>query len=173
MQVILTKDVDTLGSNGDVIAVADGYARNYLFPKNMAVEATKGSLEDLQRRIDRIRAKAEKKHEEDLKKAAQINAVALISLEANAGDSGKLYGTITTKELAKVLQEKTGMDIERRNINVDHPISKVGDYTIYVKLSPKVSAQVALEVRAIKSRHEEFVLEDAFEGDEQNQDADQ
>lgn len=166
MQVILTKDVDTLGNNGDVIEVSDGYYRNYLGPRNMAVIATKGSLADLQRRIDRIRAKAEKKHQEDLAKAEKVNALELITLEANAGDTGKLYGTITTKELTKVLQEKTGYEIERRNVNVDHPINKVGDYTVYVKFSAKVSAQVKLTVKAIKAKHEEFVLEDAFAGEE-------
>ncbi len=166
MQVILTKDVDTLGSNGDIIEVSDGYYRNYLGPRNMAVIATKGSLADLQRRIDRIRAKAEKKHQEDLAKAEKVNALQLITLEANAGDTGKLYGTITTKELSKVLQEKTGYEIERRNVNVDHPINKVGEYTVYVKFSAKVSAQVKLAVKAIKAKHEEFVLEDAFAGEE-------
>ncbi|WP_303672593.1 50S ribosomal protein L9 [Vampirovibrio chlorellavorus] len=166
MQVILTKDVDTLGSNGDIIEVSDGYYRNYLGPRNMAVIATKGSLADLQRRIDRIRAKAEKKHQEDLAKAEKVNALQLITLEANAGDTGKLYGTITTKELTKVLQEKTGYEIERRNVNVDHPINKVGEYTVYVKFSAKVSAQVKLAVKAIKAKHEEFVLEDAFAGEE-------
>jgi len=166
MQVILTKDVDTLGSNGDVINVSDGYARNYLFPKKMAIQASDGAMQDLQRRIDRIRAKAEKKHQEDQKKADKVNAIGLLTLEANAGEGGKLYGTITTKELTKVLQEKTGFDIERRNVNVDHPINKVGEYTVYVKFSPKVSAQVKLEVKAVKTKQEEFILEEAFAGEE-------
>lgn len=166
MQVILTKDVDTLGSNGDVLTVADGYARNYLFPKNFAVEATPGAMADLQRRIDRIRAKAEKKHQEYLKKAEKVTQLGTITLEANAGDSGKLYGTITTKQLAEVLQEKTGIEIERRLVNVDHPINKVGEYNVFVKFSPKVSAQVKLDVKAIKTRQDEFVLEEAFAGEE-------
>jgi large subunit ribosomal protein L9 len=168
MQVILTKDVDTLGNNGDILEVSDGYYRNYLGPKKMAVVATKGSLADLQRRIDRIRAKAEQKHQEDLSRAEKVNALMQIILEANAGETGKLYGTITTKELTKVLQEKTGFEIERRNVNVDRPINKVGEYDVYVKFSPKVSAHIKLVVKAIKGKHEEeFVLEDAFAGDEE------
>jgi len=166
MQVILTKDVDTLGSHGDVIEVADGYYRNYLGPKQLAVTATKGSLSDLQRRIDRIRAKAEKKHQDDLAKAEKVTSLGTITLEANAGEGGKLYGTITTKELSKVLQDKTGLEIERRNVNLDHPINKVGEYTLYIKFSPKVSAQVKLQVKAIKAKHEAFALEDAFAGEE-------
>jgi len=166
MQVILSKDVDSLGSHGDVVEVKDGYYRNYLGPRNLAIPATKGSLSDLQRRIDRIRAKAEKKHQEDLAKADKVNALKLIVLEANAGETGKLYGTITTKELTKVLQEKTGFEIERRNVNVDHPINKVGEYMLFVKFSPKVSAQVKLQVNATKSEHEEFALANAFAGEE-------
>ena len=91
---------------------------------------------------------------------------AAIREEANAGEAGKLYGTITTKQLTEVLQEKTGIaSIERRNVHVDRPISKVGEYTVYVKFSPKVSAQAQLQVNAIKTRQEDFILEEAF-GDE-------
>ncbi|HEY9744893.1 MAG TPA: 50S ribosomal protein L9 [Oculatellaceae cyanobacterium] len=166
MKVILTKDVDTLGDNGDLLEVSDGFFRNYLEPKKLAIRATEGSLADLQRRIERIRAKAEKKHQEDLAKAEKVNALGVITLEANAGDTGKLYGTITTKELTKVIQEKTGFEIERRNVNVDRPINKVGEYTVNVKFSAKVSAQFLLNVTAAKAQHEEFVLEEAFADDE-------
>lgn len=166
MQVILTKDVDTLGANGDVVNVSEGYALNYLFPRDFAIRATDGAMEDLQRRISRIRAKAEKKHQEDLAKSEKIQSLGSLTLEANAGDSGKLYGTITTKELAQVVSEKTGLTIERRNLNLDHPINKVGDYTLYVKISARVSAELKISVKAIASKKEEFVLADAF-GDEE------
>ncbi len=166
MQIILTKDVDSLGSNGDIVEVASGYYRNYLEPRHLAVQSTKGSLEDLQRRIDRIRDKAEKKHQEDLVKAGKITELELIILEANAGDGGKLYGTITTKQLSEVISEKTGFPIERRNVNLDRPINRTGDYMVYIKFSPKVSAQVGLQVNAIKNRHEEFALEEAFAGED-------
>ncbi len=166
MQVILNKDVESLGASGDVVAVSDGFARNYLFPKKLAVVATDGALKDLQRRIDRIRAKAEKKHQDDLEKAKKFNELGMVTLEANAGDTGKLYGTITTKELAVVLKEKTGLDVERRNLNVDHPINKVGEYTLYIKLSAKVTAQVKLNVKAVTTDKSEFVLEEAFADEE-------
>jgi len=162
MQVILIKDVDTLGNQGDVVEVEKGYYRNFLVPRHLAVKATDGSLEDLRRRIDRIREKAEKKHQEDLDKASKVTALELLVLEANAGEGGKLYGTITTKQLAEVLQVKTGFELERRNVNVDRPISKIGDYMIYVKFSNKVSAQVPLQVNAIRTREEEFLIEEAF-----------
>ncbi|MEB3286526.1 MAG: 50S ribosomal protein L9 [Vampirovibrionales bacterium] len=166
MQVILTKDVDSLGGSGDVVAVADGYARNYLFPKNMAVEASEGSLRDLDRRIARIRVKNEKKYQEDKAKADKILALGSLTLEANAGDTGKLYGTITTKELAEVIREKTDIPVERRNLNLSHPINKVGEYTLYIKISAKVSAELQVVVKPIKSNKEEFVLEEAFSDEE-------
>lgn len=162
MQVILTKDVDTLGTSGDVVAVSDGYARNYLFPKHMAIEATDGAMADLNRRIERIRAKAEKKYQDDLARAEKINSLEVITLEANAGDSGKLFGTITTKELTKVLAEKTGLELERKNVNVDNPINRVGEYTVHVKLSARVSAEVKVVVNPIATSQEEFILEEAF-----------
>lgn len=168
MQVILTKDVDTLGNHGDIVDVADGYYRNYLTPRNLAVRATPGALEDLRRRIDRIRDKAEKKHQDDLARAEKITALELLILEANAGEGGKLYGTITTKQLAEVLQDKTGLELDRRNVNVDRPINRTGDYTIHIKFSNRVSTQVALQVNAIRNRQEEeeFLLEEAFAGEE-------
>ena len=168
MQVILTKDVDTLGNHGDIVDVADGYYRNYLTPRKLAVQATSGALEDLRRRIDRIRDKAEKKHLDDLARAEKITALELLILEANAGEGGKLYGTITTKQLSEVLQDKTGLELDRRNVNVDRPINRTGDYTIHVKFSNKVSTQVALQVNAIRTRQEEeeFLLEEAFAGEE-------
>lgn len=171
MQVILIKDVDTLGSQGDVVEVADGFYRNFLKPRKMVVEVTPGSMTDLQRRIDRIRAKAEKKYQDDLSRAQAINDLTLLVLEANAGEGGKLYGTITTKQLAEVLQEKTGLVLERRNVNVDRPINRTGDYTINIKFSNRVSTQLALQVNAIRNPHEEeeFLLEEAFAGEEEEE----
>ena len=169
MQVILTKDVDTLGTSGDVVSVSDGYARNFLFPKNMAIQATDGAMADLGRRIERIRAKAEQKHQADLARAEKISSLEVITLEANAGDSGKLFGTITTKELSKVLSEKTGLELERKNINVDNPVNRVGEYTVHVKLSAKVSAEVKLVVNSIAGNTQDFVLEDAFDNEPADQ----
>lgn len=173
MEVILNKDVDGAGASGDVVTVSDGYARNYLFPKNLAVKATKGSLEDLNRRIDRIKAKAEKKYQADLEKAEKINVLESITLEANAGETGKLFGTITTKELANVLQEKTGLEIERKSLNLNSPINKVGEYQLNVKISSQVDAQLVINVKAIKSKEEEFILAEAFADDEPEAEAPQ
>lgn len=154
MKVILTKDVDSLGDSGEVMAVADGYARNYLFPQKLAIQATSGALEDLQRRIDRLRAKAEKKHQEDQAKAGKVTGLGAIELEANVGENGKLFGTITTKELAKILEDKTGLEFERKNMSLDNPIHRVGEYNLHVRLSAKVSATVKVVVKGTAQPHE-------------------
>ena len=101
MQVILKKDVQNLGEAGDLVNVKDGYARNFLFPNNVAEVATQGSLAARERNIARIKAKSEKLHQEALDKAQKIEAAELIALSAKAGESGKLFGTITTKNLPK------------------------------------------------------------------------
>ena len=101
MQLILKKDVQNIGEVGDIVNVKDGYARNYLIPNNLAERATKGSLEARERDMARIKAKAEKLHQEALDKAEKIQAAEVIELSAKAGESGKLFGTITTKNWLK------------------------------------------------------------------------
>ena len=99
MQVILKKEVQNIGEAGDLVNVKDGYARNYLIPKNYAEIATEGALKNREQNIARLRAKQEKLHQEALAKAEQIEKIGSIELAAKAGESGKLFGTITTKKL--------------------------------------------------------------------------
>jgi large subunit ribosomal protein L9 len=146
MKVILTKDVDSLGDSGELMSVSDGYARNFLLPKNLAIPATPGALKDLQSRIERIKAKAEKKHQEDLGKASQIVALGILTLEANVGENGKLFGAITTKELAKIISDKTSLELDRKNLSLDHPINRTGDYSLHIKFSAKVSQTLPVKV---------------------------
>ena len=148
MQIILTKDVDSLGESGEVKNVSDGYARNYLFPKGFAVEATAGAMKDLEMRIARIRVKAEKKNQEDRAKAAKVEGIGLLTLAARAGEHGKLYGAVTTKELSRLVSEKTGMDIERKSIKLNHPINRLGEYELQIRFSPKVVATLKVNVVA-------------------------
>ncbi|MDO5437020.1 MAG: 50S ribosomal protein L9, partial [bacterium] len=101
MQLILKKDVQNVGEAGDLINVKDGYARNFLIPNNLAEVATQGAMEARERNIQRIKAKSEKLHQEALAKAEKIEAAEVIELSAKAGESGKLFGTITTKKLAE------------------------------------------------------------------------
>lgn len=146
MQVILTKDVDSLGESGEVRNVADGFARNYLIPKGFAIEATQGAQKDLAMRIERIRVKAEKKVQEDKAKADKVEKMGVLTLSARAGEHGKLYGAVTTKEIARLVSDKTGLEIDRKNLKLSHPINRLGEYELQVRFSPKVQASLKVNV---------------------------
>ena len=163
MQVILKKDVQNLGEAGDLVNVKDGYARNFLFPNNVAELATEGSLAARERNIARIKAKSEKLHQEALEKAEKIEAVELISLSAKAGESGKLFGTITTKKLAEELLAKTGIEVDRKSIILDNPINHIGSFVMTVKLSSKVKAKLNVEVSASETIKETLEVEETQE----------
>ncbi len=158
MQVILKKDVQNIGEVGDLVNVKDGYARNYLIPNSLAEIATAGALAQRERNIQRIKAKAEKLHQEALAAKEEIEKVEKISLSAKAGESGKLFGAITTKKLAEELLAKTGMEIDKKTIILDSPINHIGNFVMTIKLSSKVKAQLNVEVTAsetIKEVYEE------------------
>ena len=159
MKVILKKDVQSLGEAGDVVEVKDGYARNYLLPNSMVEVATKGALENRERNIERIKAKAEKLHQEALSKAEKISALEVISIEAKAGESGKLFGAVTTKKLADLLAEKVDFEIDRKNLSLNKPINQVGSYEMLIKLSSKVSTKLAVEVKASEVIKESIIEE--------------
>jgi large subunit ribosomal protein L9 len=148
MEVILIKDVDSLGESGEVQNVSDGYARNYLFPKGFAVEATPGAMKDREMRIERIRKKAEKKNQEDMAKAAKVLALGTLTLAARAGEHGKLYGAVTTKELSKLVSDKTGLEVDRKSVKLSHPINRLGEYELQIRFSPKVQASLKVNVVA-------------------------
>lgn len=158
MQVILRKDVQNVGEAGDVVNVKDGYARNFLIPQNFAEVATDGALKNREQNLARIKAKQEKLHQEALELAKQIEAVEKLELAARAGESGKLFGTITTKRLAEELNAKLGTSIDRKNISLDAAINKLGEYRMLIKLTSKVKTELPVIVSAseiLKSEIEE------------------
>jgi large subunit ribosomal protein L9 len=148
MKVILTKDMSDLGDAGSVVSVSDGFARNYLFPQQFAIHATPGALDDLSRRQARLQAKAEKKHQLDLETAQELENLGQLTLKARSGDHGKLFGTVTTRELAKLLTDKSGLSIDRKALQLDNPINRLGEYSLSIKLSTKVSATLKVLVEA-------------------------
>jgi len=156
MQVILKKDVQNIGEVGDLVNVKDGYARNYLIPGGYAEVATAGALAQRERNIARIKAKAEKMHQEALATKEKIEATETISLSAKAGESGKLFGTITTKKLAEELLAKTGIEVDKKSIILDRPINHIGNFVMTIKLSSKVKAQLNVEVSASETIKEVF-----------------
>ena len=160
MQVILKKDVQNLGEAGDLVNVKDGYARNFLLPQNAAEVATEGALQNREQNLARIKAKQEKLHQEALELAEKIEKVAELKLSAEAGESGKLFGTITTKKLAEGLQAQSGIEVDRKNITLNAPVNKVGEYTMLIKLTSKVKTELKVVVSAsevVKEHIEEEV----------------
>lgn len=162
MQLILKKDVQNLGEAGDLVSVKDGYARNFLIPNNVAEIATKGSLAAREANIARIKAKSEKMHNEALAMAQKLEGAGKIELSAKAGESGKLFGTVTTKKLAEEVLAKTGIEVDRKNITLDNPINKVGEFVMTIKLTSKVKAKLDVVVGASETL-QEAILETSEE----------
>lgn len=148
MQVILKKDVQNLGEAGDMVNVKDGYARNFLLPQNVAEEATEGAVKNREKNIARIKAKQEKLHQEALAIAEKIEKFAELKLSAKAGESGKLFGTITTKKLAEELLAQSGIEVDRKNVSLNAPINKIGNYVMLIKLTSKVKCELNISVSA-------------------------
>jgi len=144
MKIILKEDVKNLGEIGAIKNVADGYARNYLLPRNLAVEASDKSVKQFEHLKKQILVKAEKikKSSDDL--ALKLSAVKL-SIETLAGEEDKLFGSITTADIAEALS-KQGLEVDKRKIVIEAPIKRLGTYNIPVKLSQGITAGVALEV---------------------------
>ena len=148
MQVILKKDVQNLGEAGDLVNVKDGYARNFLLPQKVAEVATEGALKNSENNLVRIKAKQEKLHQQALETSKKIEELVKLELSAKAGESGKLFGTITTKKLSEELFAKSGLEIDKKNITLSSPINKVGEYTMLIKLTSKVKTELAVSVSA-------------------------
>ena len=166
MQVILKKDVQNLGEAGELVNVKDGYARNFLIPKNFAEVATEGALKNREQNLARIQAKQEKLHQEALAKAAEIEKLGQIELSAKAGESGKLFGTITTKKLCEELKEKANIEVDRKTVSLNAPINKIGEFTMLIKLTSKVRTELKVVVTAsevVKESIEEEVIEETVE----------
>lgn len=166
MEVILRKDVQNIGEAGDIVKVKDGYARNFLLPQNLAEVSTKGAVENREKNIARIKAKQEKLHAEALELAKKIEGLEVIELSAKAGESGKLFGTVTTKKLAEELKAKLGIDVDRKTISLDAPINHVGQFSMLIKLTSKVKANLNISVVAseiIKDEIQEEVTEEVAE----------
>ena len=166
MQVILKKDVQNIGEAGDLVNVKDGYARNFLIPKNFAEIATEGALKNREQNLARIQAKQEKLHQEALAKAAEIEKLGQIELSAKAGESGKLFGTITTKKLCEELKEKANIEVDKKTVSLNAPINKIGEFTMLIKLTSKVKTELKVIVTAsevVKESIEEEVSEETVE----------
>ncbi|MDD6191172.1 MAG: 50S ribosomal protein L9 [Firmicutes bacterium] len=145
MIVILTKDVKGTGKAGEVVKVSDGYARNMLLPKGLAKEATEGNI----RNLEKQKAIAEEKRAEQ-KKAAEKQAAKLentvVTIQSKGGDNGKLFGSITSKDIADALESQEGIVVDKKKIVMEGPIKQTGETTVTVKLFQDVSAKMKINV---------------------------
>ena len=140
-QAILLKDVESLGAAGDAVDVSPGYLRNYLVPRKLAQAATQASLEEAQRR----REAAEQAAQEALDRAEQTAALlakTVLTINHRAGEDGKLYGSVTSAEIADAISEARGLKVDRRKIQLPEPIREIGTYMVEVELPGGASASV-------------------------------
>lgn len=145
LQVVLNQDVRKLGSNGDLVDVAPGYARNYLLPQGIASLATPGILRQVEQRRakEQERLAAELKEAEDRKVA--LKTVGKLIIRKQVGEENQIFGTVTTQDIVDVIKERAGQDVDRRGITLPE-INKTGNYQAEVKLHPEVTATVDFEV---------------------------
>jgi large subunit ribosomal protein L9 len=146
MQIILREDIPNLGRPGDVVKVRDGYARNFLLPRNLAIEANPKSIRafEHQKRLALMRREAKKN--EALKLKERLEALR-INLTARAGEEGKLFGSVTNIDIERALREQN-FEIERRKIMLAEPIKQLGEYNVPVKVDPEVEAILKITVAA-------------------------
>lgn len=145
MKVILQSDVKRLGKKGDLIDVAEGYARNYLIPRGLAVIANEGNLKNL--KAQRAQEKAKSDREEALAREVAATLEKLqIKIGAKTGESGRLFGSITASDVAEAIKEESGIEVDRRKVRLDEPIKALGTYKITVDVHPGITATVSVDV---------------------------
>lgn len=144
MKVILRDEVEFLGKAGQAVEVKDGYARNYLLPKKLAVTATAKGLKALEHEHRLIADKIRKEKSAVEKTAEQISGLAL-SIAVQVGEEGKLFGSVTNKDIAELLAEK-GFDLDKRKIKLEHPIKELGRFSVPISLQHDVEATVTVSV---------------------------
>lgn len=147
MKVVLRGDVESLGRKGDVVDVADGYARNFLVPRGLAIKATKGVVAQ----AEGMRRSRQAREARD-RAAAEAQAAALsgsrIEILARAGEGGKLFGSVTTADIVEALRTQHGVEVDRRKLTLDEPVKELGDVEVVVRLHADVDAQITVAVVA-------------------------
>jgi large subunit ribosomal protein L9 len=147
MKLILTREVTGLGAPGDVVEVKDGYGRNYLVPRGYAVAWTKGG----EKQVAAIRNARAARQIRSLEEAQQVRATlerTTVTVPAKAGANGRLFGAVTTADVAEAVAKVGGPKVDRRKVELPQPIKSVGDYTVLVRLHPEVQAKVPVSVVA-------------------------
>ncbi|MCX7747859.1 MAG: 50S ribosomal protein L9 [Clostridia bacterium] len=145
MKVILKQDVKGLGKKESMVEVSDGYARNFLFPKGLAVEASASNINVMNTKKEAEKSRKERELAQAKALAEKLKATNLV-LKARAGDNGKLFGAITSKDIAEKLKTNLNIDVDKKKINLSDAIKSLGTFEIEIKLYPEVSAKLNVKI---------------------------
>lgn len=146
VQLILNEDIPHLGRTGDMVKVRAGFARNYLLPRSLAVEANPKNLRAFEHQKRLAIERHETKKGEALKLKGRLESLTLV-IGAHAGEAGKLFGSVTNIDIERALREK-GINLERRRIHLAEPIKQLGEFTVAIRLQPEVEASLKLAIKA-------------------------
>jgi large subunit ribosomal protein L9 len=145
MKVILLTDVPKLGKQGDVVQVSDGYARNFLLPKNLVAEASEARLRDLKQKNQQEEKKKEKEEERAKRIKEKIDGQ-MVVVQAKCGEGGKLFGAVTSKEITDALNKRFKVDVDKKRVEIKEPIRHLGEYPVRVKIHQKAQAEITVRV---------------------------
>ena len=146
MQIILLEDVKSLGKKGDIVKVNDGYARNFVLPKKLGVEATQKNLNELKNQQKRDSIVAQQKLDEAKAYGEKISKET-IEVTMKAGEGGKVFGSVSTKEIVTAAKQQFGFELDKKKLQLAEPIKSFGTYEIPVKLHPQVTATIKVRVK--------------------------
>ncbi|MBQ6106385.1 MAG: 50S ribosomal protein L9 [Lachnospiraceae bacterium] len=148
MEVILLQDVKSLGKKGEVVKVSDGYARNFILPKKLGLEANAKNLNDL-----KLQKAAQAKLEKEQLEAAQALGAKIegssVVVRIKTGENGKVFGSVSVKEIAEAMKEQLGLDVDKKKISIANPIRNEGTFSAAVKLHPQVTSELTVKVEGI------------------------
>ena len=148
MKVILVKEVKSLGKHGKICEVSDGYARNYLIPRGLAVVATDGNVQDLAHKQKQEELKLKREKDKALELAEELEN-ATITVKVKTGEKGRLFGSVTNKEISEVLEKEYNIKVDKRKIEMKDSLKTVGSYTVSVKIHSEVSASLKINIESL------------------------
>jgi large subunit ribosomal protein L9 len=147
VKVVLREDVENLGHKGDLVDVADGYARNFLVPRGLALKATRG----IEKQADAMKRNREARNAREREAAQELAAQfagRTVTIKARAGGEGRLFGSVTSVDVAEAVHKQIGVEVDRRKITLDEPLKELGPVDLQVRLHPEVVADLHIEVEA-------------------------
>lgn len=149
MKVILQADVKGQGKKGEIVNVAEGYARNFLFPKKLAVEATPANVKEIEQQKDKLAKQKARELQEAKELVGKLEKVTVV-VKAKCGDGGRLFGSVTSKEISEILAKEHKIKLDKRKIELVEPIKGLGAYNLTVKLHPQAQGVLKVQVSELK-----------------------